>query len=84
MHRFDVPPDTRGLLVQSVEPLSAAYEGGIERGQVILEINRQPVETVVGFRRVVAAAPAGSVLAVYLYDPDRDERTIRTIRTESR
>jgi serine protease Do len=84
VHRFDVPQETRGLLVQSVEPLSAAYEGGIERGQVILEINRQPVETVVGFRRVVAAVPAGSVLAVYLYDPDRDERTIRTIRTESR
>jgi serine protease Do len=84
VHRFDVPADTRGLLVQSVEPLSAAYEGGIERGQVILEINRQPVETVVGFRRVVATAPAGSVLAVYLYDPDRDERTIRTIRTEPR
>jgi serine protease Do len=84
VHRFDVPPDTRGLLVQSVEPLSAAYEAGIERGQVILEINRQAVETVVGFRRVVAAAPVGSVLAVYLYDPDREERTIRTIRTESR
>jgi serine protease Do len=84
VHRFDVPADTRGLLVQSVEALSAAYEAGIERGQVILEINRQTVETVVGFRRVVAAAPAGSVLAVYLYDPDRDERTIRTIRTESR
>jgi serine protease Do len=84
VHRFDVPPDTRGLLVQSVEPLSAAYEAGIERGQVILEVNRQPIETVVGFRRVVAAAPAGSILAVYLYDPDREERSIRTIRTESR
>ena len=84
VHRFDVPQDTRGLLIQSVEPLSAAYDAGIERGQVILEINRQPVETVVGFRRIVAAAPAGSVLAVYLYDPDREERSIRTVRTESR
>ncbi|MGH9386367.1 MAG: trypsin-like peptidase domain-containing protein, partial [Vicinamibacterales bacterium] len=84
VHRFDVPQDTRGLLVQSVEALSAAYDAGIERGQVILEINRQPVETVVAFRRTIAAAPPGSVLAVYLYDPDLDQRTIRTVRTESR
>lgn len=84
VHRFDVPQDTRGLLVQSVEPLSAAYEAGIERGQVILEINRQAVETVVGFRRIVSTTPIGSVLAVYLYDPDLDQRTIRTVRTEPR
>ena len=30
-----------GLLVQRVEPLSVAYDGGIERGEIILEINRQ-------------------------------------------
>ena len=43
-HRFDIPAGMTGLLVQRVEPLSVAYDGGIERGSIILEINRQPVE----------------------------------------
>ena len=61
-----------------------AYDAGIERGAIILEINRQPVNSIAGFRRVVGAAGSGDVLAVYLYDPDADARAIRTVRLESR
>jgi serine protease Do len=83
-HRFDVPAGMTGLMVQRVEPLSVAYDGGIQRGEVILEINRQPVNTVVGFRRLLGAARAGEALALYIYDPALDQRTIRTVRTETR
>ena len=83
-HRFDIPSGMTGLLVQRVEPLSVAYDGGIERGSIILEINRQPVNSVAGFRRLVDAARAGDVLAFYLYEPDLEQRAIRTVRTESR
>lgn len=83
-HRFDIPAGMTGLLVQSVEPLSVAYDGGIERGSIILEINRQPVNTIAGFRRIVGAARPGDVLAMYLYEPELEQRTIRTVRTESR
>ncbi len=83
-HRFDVPSGTTGLLVQRVEPLSVAYDGGIERGSIILEINRQPVNSVAGFRRIVEAARPGDVLAFYLYEPDLEQRAIRSVRTESR
>jgi serine protease Do len=83
-HRFDIPSGMTGLMVQRVEPLSVAYDGGIERGSIILEINRQPVNSIVGFRRIVGAARPGDVLAVYLYEPDLDQRAIRTVRTESR
>ena len=82
-HRFDIPSGMTGLLVQRVEPLSVAYDGGIERGSIILEINRQPVNSVAGFRRIVGAARAGDVLAFYLYEPELDQRAIRTVRTES-
>ena len=58
-HRFDIPSGMTGLMVQRVEPLSVAYDGGIERGAIILEINRQPVNSVAGFRRIVGAAPPG-------------------------
>lgn len=83
-HRFDIPPGMTGLLVQRVEPLSLAYDAGIERGAIILEINRQPVNSISGFRRIVGAAQPGDVLAVFLYDPDADTRAIRTVRTELR
>jgi serine protease Do len=82
--RFDIPAGMTGLLVQRVEPLSVAYDGGIERGSIILEINRQPVNSIAGFRRIVGGAHAGDVLAVYLYEPELDQRAIRTVRTESR
>jgi serine protease Do len=83
-HRFDIPSGMTGLMVQRVEPLSVAYDGGIERGSIILEINRQPVNSVAGFRRIVGAARPGDVLAMYLYEPELDQRAIRTVRTESR
>jgi serine protease Do len=83
-HRFDFPSGMTGLLVQRVEPLSAAYDGGIDRGTLILEINRQPVNSIAGYRRIVGTARPGEVLAFYLYEPELEQRAIRTVRTESR
>ena len=83
-HRFDFPSGMTGLLVERVEPLSVAYDGGIDRGSMILEINRQPVNSIAGFRRIVGAARPGDVLAFYLYEPELEQRAIRTVRTESR
>jgi serine protease Do len=82
-HRFDVPAGMTGLLVQRVEPFSAGYDAGITRGQILLEINRRSVSSVVAYRRLVQAQPGG-VLAVFLYDPDLDQRAIHTVRTETR
>jgi serine protease Do len=82
-HRFDFAGMT-GLLVERVEPLSVAYDGGIDRGSLILEINRQPVNSIAGFRRIVGAARPGDVLAFYLYEPELEQRAIRTVRTEPR
>lgn len=82
-HRFDVPSGMTGLLVQRVEPFSAAADAGITRGQVVLEINRRPVNSVAAYRRLIQA-PSGGVLAVFLYDPDLDQRAIHTVRTETR
>ena len=81
-HRFDVPEGMTGLLVQRVEPLSPAYDGGIERGSVILEINRQPVESIAGLRRLLEAARPGEPLAVFVYIPEIDQRNIKTVRVD--
>ena len=83
-HRFDVPAGMTGLLVQRVEPMSAAQDAGIDRGHIILEINRQRVNSVAGMRRILQNSRSGDALAVFLYVPEIDQRNIRTVRMEPR
>ena len=54
-----LPDGMQGVVIARVEPLSPAYDAGIERGQVMLEINRRPVRSVDEFRRLVRRARAG-------------------------
>jgi serine protease Do len=41
--QLGLPRGTRGLVVQSVDPAGSAAESGIQTGDVIVEVNRQPV-----------------------------------------
>jgi Do/DeqQ family serine protease len=43
--QLQLPDDVRGLVVTNVDPNGAAAEEGITRGDVIMEVNRQPVTT---------------------------------------
>jgi serine protease Do len=83
-HRFDVPRGMTGLLVQRVEPLSAAFDASIERGQVILEVNRESVNSVAGFRRILSSLRLGDAIAVFIYIPEIDQKNIRTLRLDPR
>ena len=83
-HRFDVPRGMTGLLVQRVEPMSPAHDASIERGQIILEINRQPVRSVAGLRRILSGVKAGEAMALFIYIPEIDQKNIRTVRMDPR
>ncbi len=83
-HRFDVPRGMTGLLVQRVEPMSPAHDALIERGQVILEINRQPVDSVAGLRSILSSVRPGEAMAVFIYIPEIDQKNIRTVRMDPR
>ena len=56
--------DRQGVVISRVNPLSAAFDADLERGQVILEVNRKPVASAVDFRRLVGSAHAGDVLTL--------------------
>src|SRR5580765_8477066 len=82
--RLELPKQMRGVLITRVEAMSSSFDGGIERGTVLLEINRQRVESVAEYRRLARAARAGDILTLYIYAPDLDQRQLKTIRVEDR
>jgi serine protease Do len=81
--RFKVPATVRGVVVTRVEPMSPAFDADIERGVVVLEINRREVSSVAEFERATRGAHPGDVLAFYLYSPDGDQRTLRAVRIDA-
>jgi Do/DeqQ family serine protease len=60
-----VPSDVRGLLVEDVSADGPAADAGVQRGDVIEEVNRQPVTTVDQLRSAVARrSPSPMLLLV--------------------
>ncbi len=51
----------------------------LDRGFVILEINRRPAPSVADYDRIVAAARPGDALALFFYDPELAERALVTV-----
>ena len=51
-----------GVVVSRVDPSGAAGQAGIERGDVIVEVDRKPVKSVEDFERATAGAKGKSVL----------------------
>jgi serine protease Do len=82
--RLDIPKPLRGVLVTRVEPMSASFDAGVERGVVLLEINREHVDSMADYRRLARAARPGEVVALYLYFPDLEQRKLVTVRVEAR
>jgi serine protease Do len=73
-----------GVLILHVEPMSSSFDGGIERDSVLIEINRQKVETVADFKRIARAAHVGDVVVLHVYSPFLDQHQLKTVRVEDR
>jgi len=56
--RLDVPAG-RGVIVQEVKPGSFAEDTGLQRGDIILEVNKQPVSSEEEFTKAVATLKSG-------------------------
>jgi serine protease Do len=81
--RLRLPDGFSGALVTRVDPLSAAWDAGIQRDYVVLEINRRPVASADAYNRAARAARPGDVLAIYVYVPGLDQRAIRAVRVDA-
>jgi len=82
--KLELPKQMRGVLITRVEAMSSSFDGGIERGTVLLEINRERVDSIGDYRRIARAARPGDILTLYVYAPDLDQRQLKTIRVEER
>ncbi len=60
--QYDLRPQDRGVLVIGVEPGSPAEESGLREGDLIVEINRKPVQDLKRYREVLSKINKGSAL----------------------
>ena len=75
--RLDIPAG-KGVIVEEVKPNSFADDIGFTRGDVILEINKQPVNSQDEFSRVASNLKSGQdvVFLVRQRGPDRQNGTL--------
>lgn len=60
--QLQLKPGTTGVVVDAVDPTSPAVEAGIQRGDVIQEVNRQPVRSADDLRAAVEKSGTKPVL----------------------
>jgi serine protease Do len=83
-NRYALPSSTRGVLITRVEALSAAFESGIQRGDVLLELNRNAITSVADYRRLAGSTHVGEILTLFLYAPEAGQRQLKTLRVDDR
>jgi serine protease Do len=60
--QLQLPAGTKGVVVTQVDPSSAAASVGLDRGMVIQEVNRKPVNNVDEYKRALAGSNNQPVL----------------------
>jgi len=73
--RMDVPAG-KGVIVQEVKPGSFAEDVSVNRGDIILEINKQPVNTEEEFHRIESALKSGQDVVFLLKPRGRGSNTV--------
>jgi len=76
--RLQVPSGTRGVLVTDVDATSTAARGGIRPGDVILRVNRRPVETVSDASKALAAVRTGGAVQLLLWSQGQERFVVIT------
>jgi len=80
--RYGLPRRLGGVYVSRIDPASVAQVARMREGMVILEINREPIRSADDYKRAIGRARAGDVLALYIYDPRSEQRSILTLTIE--
>ena len=64
-----LPSNVSGVVVTNVAPTSPLYDQRVRPGDVVTEVNGQPVKSPADFERLVRGARSGSFLRLYVMRP---------------
>lgn len=64
--QLQLPMGTKGVVVDNVDPNSAAAEKGLQRGDIIQEVNRKPVNNMTDYRNALSGAGDKPVLLLVI------------------
>lgn len=64
--RYQIQPNIEGVIISQINPNGQASEKGVRRGDLITEINRQPVKSAAAFQAVYAKIQKGDVVLLAL------------------
>jgi serine protease Do len=65
--QLNIPEHVKGTAIESVRPASPADDAGLTPGDVILEVNRHPVQTPDTFASEVHSVPAGKDILLLVW-----------------
>jgi serine protease Do len=65
--QLNLPADIHGAAVANVRPGSPAEDAGLQPGDVVLEVNRKPVDSAEQFANAVHSSPAGKDLLLLVW-----------------
>lgn len=80
--RRQLPSGLEGVVISRVEPLSPAFDADIERGHVLLEINRHPVRSPEDYRRLTSGVQPGAAFTLYVLRPESGQRALLTVKVD--
>jgi serine protease Do len=70
-HELNIPASTKGVVVTDIDPASKMADSGLQNGDVIQEVNHQPVSNVSEFQGAMRRSGSEPLLLV-----NRDGRTL--------
>ncbi|HUA59588.1 MAG TPA: DegQ family serine endoprotease [Verrucomicrobiae bacterium] len=62
--QLGLPASSQGVVVTNVDPASSAADAGLQRGDVIQEVNRRPVRNMSDFDRAMSGSKSSALLLV--------------------
>lgn len=65
--QIQAPGDVHGAVVANVEPGSSAEDAGIQRGDVIMEVNRKPMHSAQDVQQALSSVPKGQDALVLVW-----------------
>lgn len=65
--QLNIPTQVKGVAIEKVLPASPADDAGLQPGDVIVEVNRRPVDGAENFANIVHSAPVGKDMLLLVW-----------------